>query len=220
MKTHAFTFLFASAFAAAAISPAMAELAIDFPAGTLVTYASKTAGTHGFDFRVDNAVQVTGLAFWDHLADGLDESHEVGLWTQQGVLLASAIVPSGTSAGLLGEFRFVDISSLVLQPGRYRVGGYDNPGGDLLGYRHPLATDDIQHPDITFASAAEHVGDGFQFPEHAYELMGTFGGNVVLGPLNPGAVPEPSTYAAAGAAALMALAGLRQKARRSRHSDA
>jgi hypothetical protein len=81
--------------------------------------------TLGWGFDLLNAVTVTDLGYFDGNG-GLTDAHPVGIWNSIGSLLAQATVPSGDTATLVSEFRFVPIVPVVLGPGAYSIGGYAN----------------------------------------------------------------------------------------------
>src|SRR5678815_4779246 len=71
--------------------------------------------TFGWSFTVGTAsLQVTGLGIWDDGNNGLIGAHPVGLWSSSGTLLATTIVPAGTAAPLLGEYRFVSVPNPIM----------------------------------------------------------------------------------------------------------
>src|SRR4051812_40535085 len=82
-------------------------------AGPLGNFGQET-GTAGYGFTVGSSpLQVITLGVWDLGADGLTNTHQVGLWTNSGTLLAMVEVPSGTGGTLQGEFRYANLSSPV-----------------------------------------------------------------------------------------------------------
>lgn len=97
-----------------ASSLAIAAPVFTFTGGTPTNgFADRTFG-YNF-FTGGGGLTITSLGFWDDGADGLDESHEVGIWDATGTtLLASAVVGAGVSATLDSGFRFVSIPDLVL----------------------------------------------------------------------------------------------------------
>ena len=82
--------------------------------------------TFGWQFTLSSTVTVTGLGYFDAGNDGLFDSHPVGIFDGNGVLLVSATVPSGTSGTLQEGFRFTTAATTVLGPGFYTIGGYAN----------------------------------------------------------------------------------------------
>ncbi|KAA3659703.1 MAG: DUF11 domain-containing protein, partial [Calditrichaeota bacterium] len=85
--------------------------------------------TFGWSFTVGAAeITVSALGIYDSGEDGLFTAHEVGIWTSAGVLVASAPIPSGTSATLISGCRYVDITPVILQAGQtYVIGAYYPP---------------------------------------------------------------------------------------------
>jgi hypothetical protein len=115
----------------------------DTPAFVLGTFLTNQppsfTGTRGLIFSLNNPnVAVSQLGVFDNGGDGLENSHQVGLWrldpaTLQGTLLASATVPAGTTASLIGGYRFVPISPVSFGPldlgvvaGQYSTGDGDD----------------------------------------------------------------------------------------------
>ena len=81
--------------------------------------------TIGFEFTANSSVTVDGLGVFDSGQDGLAERHQVGLWDAGGALIASTTVGAGTSAPLLGLYRYARISPTALTAGaNYFVGVY------------------------------------------------------------------------------------------------
>ena len=78
-------------------------------------------GSRGWAFgRAPSETQsilVTQLGVFDEGGDGLVNSHQVGFWSFDGTLLASATVPAGTTAPLLDGYRYVPISPVLLPAG-------------------------------------------------------------------------------------------------------
>lgn len=150
--------------------------------------------TLGYQFTADSAITVTSLGAYDNAGDGLNISHDVGLWTAGGILLASATVPSGTGATLDGHFRYVDITDITLDAGSQYIvaaaafGTFD--GGDLYA-SVPLEML-LEPPDITFLMDRHELtqqSSALVFPtlsNYGGSTGAWFGGSLQL-------VPEPST---------------------------
>ena len=128
-----------------------------------VAFAGQTAGVAdgvsrmlGWEFTVGaKPIEVTSLGFQDFGQDGLAFAHEVGIWRlSDQSLIASEIVPSGTSGTLVNFFRFEDLANPVLLiPGeRYVVAAFD-PGG---GANDPHVWDEA------LAAAPDNEVVGFQ----------------------------------------------------------
>lgn len=91
--------------------------------------------TLGYRFNALADTNVVSLGAWDDLGDGLSAAHDVGLWDNSGVLLASASVASGTTAILDGGYRWTDLTSgVALTSGlTYTVAAYyGNANNDLV----------------------------------------------------------------------------------------
>jgi hypothetical protein len=155
-----------------------------------------TTSTRGYVFDVlsPTGINVSGLSFFDAGADGLSESHDVGLWDSSGNLLASATVPSGTLASLdtNGLFRVVNISSVFLAQGTsYRVGAVfvagsgDTQAANLIGVSTPTELQYIGGAFINNGVAS------LTFPNSNIAL-GLPGGSFEFAAV---AVPEPATVA-------------------------
>jgi hypothetical protein len=78
---------------------------------------------------------VSALGFFDYLGDGLEESHEVGIFNATGNLLVSAVVPAGDTARLDDDFRYADISPFTLSAGEtYTIAAFFATQADTIGY--------------------------------------------------------------------------------------
>lgn len=142
----------------------------------------------GWRFDVNTDIMVDGLGVWDDEGDGLNESHEVGIWTEAGVLVTSATMPSGAAMPLVDDFRIISISPTLLTGGnRYRIGAYYSPTNDD-GIVTALATTSTIS-EITYLDRAflETTG-GFTFPTgfNSAVLAANFGPTFTV-------VPEPSS---------------------------
>ncbi len=89
---------------------------------------ASVVGTQGFQFTVGSeSVLLTQLGHWDHNLDGLNVSHEVGIWEDNGTLVASATVSAGTVASLVDAWRMVSITPVILSGNTtYRIGSQTN----------------------------------------------------------------------------------------------
>lgn len=81
--------------------------------------------TAGHRFTTIEPILVTSLGVFDSHEPGLSDSHDIGLWTDNGTLLTSTTVPAGAGATLTGGFRFVPIDPVMLAAGAtYRLGAF------------------------------------------------------------------------------------------------
>ncbi len=180
-------------------------LALDFPANS-ADAGDNGDWTLGYSFRVLTPITVTGLAYWDSASDGLVNTHSVGLWTTGGSLLSSASLPAGTSASLIGEWRYTNVTPITLGLGDYVVAGSHTTGGDVYSYDPPSHT---IAPEILFLANSYIEGIGLNFPTDSDSSIGYFGGNFLYR-TGGGAVPEPSTYGLLAAFALVGLVAARR----------
>ena len=77
---------------------------------------------------------VTQLGIWDNNSDGLIQGHDAGIWNwDTSQLLGSVTIPSGTAGTLIGEFRYVALTTPVyLSAGSTYVFGAYYPGGEAF----------------------------------------------------------------------------------------
>jgi Domain of unknown function (DUF4082) len=171
---------------------------------TIETSTTAVHSTRGYAFDVTApGLLATHLSVWDFGGDGLAEAHTVGLWSPSGTLLASVLVPAGTSASLLDGFRYVDIADVALDVGTGYVvgatfleGSGDQQAGTLLG----LAS----APGLAYAEgryANDTQAGALTLPLTAF--VGLPGGSLLVdtGTL---AVPAPGSVALAGLGLLLA----------------
>ena len=141
----------------------------------------------GWRFDVNDDILVDGLGFWDSNDDGLNESHEVGIWTDAGDLVTSGVVPSGTAAPLDQGFRIQPISPVMLTAGtRYRIAAYlssTNNDGVITASANSSTIPEITYLDRAFLDGP----GGFTFPSgfNQAALDANFGPSFTV-------VPEPS----------------------------
>lgn len=168
-----------------------------FSGGTGVVFTGSEVV--GWEFTVSSGVNVTALGAADFTGLGLLASHDVGIFTTGGTLLASATVPSGTAAALDGGFRYESLgTSVSLGPGEYVIAMTVPASSDSVSIFNSTATTASQIHYVTSEIAS---GTSLALPTNAGTAdKGIFGPNFEFTP--NAAVPEPSTFA------LLALGGI------------
>lgn len=147
--------------------------------------------TIGFTFGVNSAITVNQLG-WFGLDGNIDTAHQVGIWSDTGLLLGQGTV--GTGAVDASGFRWVSVGPIALSAGQnYFIGGTDVTGdGDAY---LTSVSNLVTAPQITFLGSAASGGPGFTFPDLINNTTtgGRFGPNFDFAA--GGAVPEPATWA-------------------------
>lgn len=181
---------------ALSLIPAQAQTAaLDFTGGDPTNFVG--SGVGGWTFSItSSSVTIDALGVWDEYADGLFESHMVGLWDQTGSLIAFTTVSNDNSAPLAstssdGQWLFTDIVPLSLGPGDYTIGMQalnDSPDP----FR--IITTSTTVSGITYGTSV-HVTETIDF-ERPTEVVfeandGGFGPNLRV------VIPESSTVALA-----------------------
>lgn len=162
------------------------------------------SGTEGYLFSLTQSRTVTSLGIWDDIfvGTGLIDSHDVGLWTSTGTLLASATVPSGTAGTYVASadtgpwagsgWRFTNLGTPVdLSPGNYVLGAFYTRPGTAGTDSYLLGVASFQTvPDATYGGARFFNGSPLTFPGANGTSNAFFGPNLQFA-----AVPEPTTWA-------------------------
>jgi len=174
--------------------------------------------TRGYLFSVTTAgLKATHLGIFDEGADGLADSHLVGLWKPDGSLLASATVAAGTSGLLKDSMRYVDIADLALDIGSYIVAAvYEEDSADRQALGGPLTLSTatgISFVESRYGSCC--IPDILPFPNQTLAgALGSFGGTLMVDS-GVDSVPEPGScalsLAALAALALGRHAGIRRR---------
>lgn len=147
--------------------------------------------TTGWAFDTEQSVTVTALGFF---AEGLNQvpgaasGVPVGLWTEDGTLLASGVV---TATGLLDGFYYTPLPAGILLVGgkQYVIGARLGPDDWAVGLASSITT----APEVSFVGGRLVHESSLAFPyETAAALeVGFFGPNFQFEP-----VPEPATMLA------------------------
>lgn len=170
----------------------------------------------GYEFAVSTTQQASALGAFDDQGDGfITGSHQVGLWTLSGTLLATTTVSS--SDALQGHFRYAAISGVTLNAGEHYIVAADNwgGGGDNWAWRETGGMNLISAPGITHVQDKYAAGSGFMFAGTSEGTLrdGFYGAN-----LRVSAVPEPATYGMLGLGLGLIALFARRKATRSNAS--
>jgi hypothetical protein len=169
--------------------------------------------TLGYEFQLSRTFDITALGYWAPglvVANGYQATQQVGVWDSSGNLLASATV-SDTDP-IIGHFQYQTISTLVLGPGTYMIGGtYDG------GVFQSFATGVTSQPGYTWVTDEWTYGPGLNDPTTS--SGGTYGANGIFQvdlATSSTATPEPGYYGvlALGVGTLAAMANRRKKAQK------
>jgi autotransporter-associated beta strand protein len=143
--------------------------------------------TVGWQFVVNYDVTVLMLGVWDKGAG--NEAHEVGLWDENGALLASAAVPPPSDAKgiVIEEFRYAPIAPLRLDARhKYVIGALYAKGTIKLAIGDSVGVDIECDPSITWLQQRSKASSNkLQMPESPSSgstgiCLGTFGPNFML----------------------------------------
>jgi hypothetical protein len=158
----------------------------------------------GWQFTTSQPFHIAGLGLWDEGGDGLEVSHEVGLWTASGTLLVSALVSNAStpiaSHSSEGRWLFTGITPFTLMPGTYVTGAvWGNPVTGADSFRFPSTVTTPANVAVDGSTAATLLpAPVLVFPggTSGPPGSGTFGPNLAV------AIPEP------GGAGLLLIGGL------------
>src|SRR4051794_39543468 len=124
MRVNVHVLRLAALTAFAGLAAAQVPAISGFTGATVFGAVSSPASdqTIGFSFTPASNVVVTALGVWDaSTGDPLTQSHQVGIWTAGGTLLASGTVPA--NGPLTGSWRYVSISPVTLTAGQSYIVG-------------------------------------------------------------------------------------------------
>jgi hypothetical protein len=144
----------------------------------------------GYSFAANTNIWATGLGLYDHNSDGLNSTHQVGLWDASGTLLASATVNAGTGGTLVTNYRFSSISAVALSAGStYFVGATAMDGDNDEWLQNPSSLSSAA--EITYLARQYTTSSGsLVFPSLSGSgSTGYFGANFLFETGAPG-VPD------------------------------
>lgn len=202
MRTVLLFLLFAAVKANADVISALEVQSVQF-VGTQNTNLVSD-GVVGWTFTATESFTISSLGYYDHGQDGLVDSHDVGVWRISGgppSLLATAAIPSGTTANLNGQFRYTQIAPLQIATGNdYVIGATIGFGVGVAQY-DPTVT-----PTASGWSVVSKISNvagrfGLVFPAGSgfddFNFPSDFGGASdppIAGPNFLISVPEPSSF--------------------------
>jgi hypothetical protein len=193
--------------------------AVPTPAISITNVIGQTLGnppfTLGWTFTVDDSILVTQLGLFDSLQNGLLESHDIGIWDDDGILVAATTIGSGTSGELINNFRYVGIDPVTLDSGAYTIGAFFGTGVEPLVFAG-TATGFASSPRIVFGSAAFSNQPGLDLPDTPFAGQGYFGPNFIHDDASGTTIPEPGTLVLLASG----VAGLGSRLRRRRQAAA
>jgi hypothetical protein len=187
-------------------------VALSFTGGAHATSSSDQLC--GWQFSVNNAVQVTALGVYDDSADGLSIAHDVGIFrVSDQSLVASLTIPSGTGGSLIDGFRYYTLGSgLGLVAGEQYVIAMTMPAGNS-DLQFVITNPPTTAPEITYVDSRFGGGSTLAFPTvTGLYVPGMFGPNFLF--TDAAAVPEPSSIALAVIPAALWLAARARSRRR------
>lgn len=203
------------------LASASAQVALSFTSIGTNSFLDANNRMIGWEFTVDQTLDVGQLGWFDLNGDGLAASHQVGIWdTADQSLVTSVTIASGTSATLSNGFRYMTLGSpAFLLPGlTYRIAGFDpGTGGDAhvwdvfhSGFANYQVNGFAVDANINL-SAGDALGAlavSFGYP------IGPIGDEraVLMGPnLAFAVVPEPATFALMTAGLAVLITALRRR---------
>jgi hypothetical protein len=154
--------------------------------------------TVGWGFTVNQAVTVTDL-FWYDPNEVLTTGFPVDIWTSGGSVVAStSCVGFGCSGGSYDPWGYWEtpITSVVLSPGGYVIGGLIGPNDKIEDSISSFTTSDFR---ISYTQDLATIAGSLTMPtsENGGQEKGYFGPNFGVSVPFTG-VPEPGTFALLG----------------------
>ena len=204
----------ALAVAAALSLSASSALAVPIPALQSFTNPSvffSQDQSLGYRFTVNSNISVSSLGFYDSFGDGFNASHEVGIYSTGGTLLASVTLASGSVHSLIGDFRYGSLgSSLSLLAGLdYYIVGTTLNDDWVFQASNIVTVPEVSYVASYFTSPSGVAGGTIHFPNALASDREYMTVNFLIE--QGAAIPEPGTLVLLGAG-LLALAARRRRA--------
>jgi len=168
--------------------------------------------TVGFQFRVESEILVTALGAYDYAGDGFATPHSIGIWTLAGgAPILTVTIPSGSGGSSLGQFRYVNVSGVVLSANtEYIIGASDFYGTINDIYAGGVPVQAFSTPAAITFMGHRGAGEspGLVFPTVHFDALSptTFGANFQYVP-----VPEPSRWMFLGPGVVLSIAMARRQ---------
>ncbi len=179
-----------------------------------------TSATVGWSFQIQGSdLNVDALGIFANAGSALADSHQIGLWTSAGVLVAEATIPSDTASTLVGDYRFVSITPVTLTAGDDYVIGAFYPAKASVDtpQEYVIANSGQTYSGVTFLNSLQSPlgpSGSFEFPTvNSGVNQGTFGPNFEFSEADA-TVPEPATAVLLGSALLLAVAYIKLRVQR------
>ncbi len=176
---------------------ANAQLAVDFTGNTQNGFQADL--TFGYSFRVSDSIVVDQLGMFDDFlgngAVGLQQSHEVRIWTDDNVspieLVVATIFDAGTTVASTaenGQWLMVDIPGLTLTTGDYVISAHDPActGPDCDRFRFAAMATTVPQVELL----QPRFANGNNYPNAPQDQEGGYFGPTFREIV---AVPEPTT---------------------------
>ncbi len=180
------------------IRQACAEtIAIQDWSGTMQYTTSFKGVIGGYEFTVQGSpISITKLGFFDYGANGLSESHDVGIWELGNTTaLATATVTSsspieGPMVANAGQFRYEELATAVDLNANttYRIGAYYSSDHDDAWAQSNGTVSWTTAGEISYVAPRYKYTDGLAYPDNeaSPRELAYFGPNFQF-------VPEPGT---------------------------
>ncbi len=133
--------------------------------------------TEGWQFVPTSPINVTHLGMWDDFFKhtpgwpGFDYEIPIGIWrVSDQALLTSTTIGPGTGDPLLGEFRYTEITPVMLSPGvTYDIGfQWSDDYSTSEWVQSPVSSDFQVDPAINIVARVSSRNQGFIFPDRVY----------------------------------------------------
>ena len=171
----AFAFMVAIGYAVNGQYACGQTIAIQDWSGTMQYTAQFKGVTGGYEFTVgDTPLIVTKLGFFDYGANGLNESHEVGIWLAGNTtaLATATITTASPLEGSIidtdkGQFRFEGLASTVRLSANttYRIGAYySSTHNDPWAQSTSAAVSCTTASQISYGTPRYHYSGGLSYP--------------------------------------------------------